>query len=565
MLKKTLSFFMILSILLLNLNIKTVDASEDYDSKYIKVGIERNVPAKNSINLTGEGFSIGVQNGNIHEFTKINTQNIVAKSKNFSYHIELSEGFISYDKALEKTTQLRSLGVGSYVAYDKGFKVFIGEFTNESLAKEFLNNSSILKSENIIISKNEPLISIENSNGEKIIAFDNTQNIFIKSLGGITGVENKRYRGFIGFVNNKNKLTVVNYVQLSDYLKGVVPREMQASWNIEALKAQTVSARNYALRNLGKHKNLGYDLCDTTNCQVYDGYDIEHTNSNQAVEETRNKLLKYNGEIAETFYSSCSGGYTASNEDAWNGTPIPYLRGKKDPYSENTPQSNWTYTISKAEASKKLKANGLDVGDIISLKTVRDKLGGRVLELQVTGTKGTKVVSKEKVRAIFGYSNVKSTNYRIDGEIESPKPQPEPNPEPAPETPQVPETPETLEKDIYVISANSVTPTKSSIKNVNVVTADGIKKIDSNLQNVVISNGVQRIVKESNKTKEDFPIIANITSLAMPTNVGNTITFRGSGWGHGVGMSQYGALNMANQGFNFIEILEFYFTGAKVE
>lgn len=562
MMRKTLSFFIILSMLLFNINITTVNASEDYDSRYIKVGIERNVPAKSSINLTGEGFSIGISNGNINEFVKINTHNIVAKSKNFSYHIELSESFISYDKALEKTKYFKSLGIESYVAYDSSFKVFIGEFISESAAKEFVNNSPILKSQNAVVSKNEVLVSIENSNNEKIIVFDNNQDIFLKSLGEVTKVENKRYRGYIGFINSKNKLTAINYVQLSDYLKGVIPREMSASWNIEALKAQAVTARTFALRNLGKHKSLGYELCDTTNCQMYDGYDIEHTNSNRAVEETRNNVLKYNGEIAQTFYSSCSGGYTSNNEDIWNGVPIPYLRGKEDPYSLNTPQSNWTYTISKAEASMKLKSNKLDVGDIISLKPVRDRLGGRVLELIITGTKGTKVLEREKVREVFGYSNVKSTNYRIDGEIELPKPQPEPNPEPTPETPPVPENPE---KDIYVISANSTSPTKSYIKNINVVTADGIKKIDYNLQNVVISNGVQSVVKESNKAKEEFPIIASVSSLSMPTNVGNTITFRGSGWGHGVGMSQYGALNMAKQGFNYIDIVEFYFTGAKVE
>ena len=584
MIKKALSFLIIFTVLVIGVNSLEVNAGEDYDNKYIKVGVTREIPPRASVRLTGTKFSIGHNNGNgVNELFKRDSNSLVAKIKNFGYHIELSENFSSYDSARVKSNDLKAKGLASYIVYKNGFKVYVGEFLSENEAKQFRDNNNILKQETTNVSSNLALIFIEDSNNEKVISFDKDQDIFIKSIDSLIEAEGKRYRGYIGFVNNAGKLTTVNYIQIGEYLKGVLPGEMPASWDMEALKAQAVSARNFALRTLGKHKSLGYDLCDSDNCQVYGGHGKEHIRTNQAVEETRNKVLKYNGEIAQTFYSSCSGGYTASNEDVWNGQPIPHLRGKRDPYSDNTPQSNWTYTISKAEAAKKLNAGGYGVGNIISLETTRDSLGGRVLELKVTGTNGSKILPKEKVRAVFGYGNVKSTNYKIDGSTDRPGiskptiPQPDPKPdlpekpvEPVePEVkPEVKPEPETIE--VYALSGNNNKAEKIDITNADVITADGIKKIDSRNHDVVISNGVQIVVKESKKERGSLPVVATMASMStnMSLNtraIGNNIVFRGSGYGHGVGMSQHGANNMAKAGHDFRQILEFYFTGAKVE
>ena len=560
MIKKILSVLIIITIISIGLNTNKAHAiNESYDSRYIKVGLER-ISAKPSISLKGEGFSVEIANGNMTKLFDINSQDIVAKTKDFSYHIELSEVFSSYDSALKKAKDLKLKGVESYVTYRQGYQVWVGEFKSEDSANQFLTASSNLGSESVKISKNPSLITLESAKGERYIAFDKDQNIYIKSLGGINTVEKSRYRGYIGFINNKNNIRIVNYVQIGDYLKGVVPREMSASWEIEALKAQAVSARNYALRNLDKHKSLGYDLCDATNCQVYEGHGIEDDRTNRAISETRDKVLRYNDEIAQTFYYSCSGGYTVSNEDAWNGTPIPYLRGKRDPYSDSTPQSNWEYKISKAEAAKKLKAKGYDVGQIISLQTMRDSLGHRVLELKVIGTSATKVIPKEKIRDVFGYSNIKSTNYNIVGsntDVAIPS-----LPLPVPTEPEKP----AVDKDVYVLSANDNTARKKPINGSSVISADGVKKVDLNSKGIVISNGVKLVVIESNKKQEQTPSIPNPPTVPSgPSNALNTIVFKGSGWGHGVGMSQYGALNMAKAGRDFKEILEFYFTGTRVE
>ena len=531
-LNKILPFFIMLTIMILNLSISDVNAENDLD--YIKIGLEQNLKNKTVVNVSGKDISFGIENGEMSRLFNITDQNIIAKSGNFSYHIEISRTFYSYNEALAKS---KELGVDSYISYKNGFKVYIGAFTSEASAKDAINilsTSGILGLESIEVSVNEPLISIENVSGEKVISFDKNQKVYLKSSDDLTKLESNKYRGYISFINNAGKITTINYVKIGDYLKGVVPNEMPASWNIEALKAQTVAARSYTLRNLNKHKNQGYNLCDTIDCQAYGGFNKEHSNSNKAVEETSNKILKYNNVIADTVYSACNGGTIASNEDVWNSSPIPYLREKKDPYSVNTPHSNWTHEIGIAEASKLLKTAGYDVGQITSIEAKMSTLGVRVIELKVSGSNGIKTIPKNRVKNIFG--TLKSTNYSIVL----------PSLEPS--------KPPVKNEDVYMFSGNDSKSKQISLNNINVITAEGTKKLDLNQKKIFISNGINVIAKDN---QGEAP--------KLPENVGDKIIIKGSGYGHGVGMSQNGANNMAKQGKTYIEILEFYYTGTRVE
>ncbi|AFS78072.1 amidase enhancer [Gottschalkia acidurici 9a] len=550
--RKGMSLLIALSLILLNvlIPVEIKAYGENYDSKYIKVGLTSELSSKSTINLSGNSFSVVKGDNSFRELLEINTGKIVAKSKNFGYHIQLSDNYYSYDSALSKANELKNLGIDASVAYDNGFRVWIGEFSDESSASTFMNSIVGLTSDYMEVSKNDSIVSIEETNGRKIISFDKNQNICIKSTDNIISVESKKYRDYITFVNNNGKLITINYIELGSYLKGVVPREMSGSWELEALKAQAVSARNFTLLSLNKHKDLGFDICDTTHCQVYGGYNVEHPNSNRAVDETRDKVLKYNGEIASTFYYSCSGGYTANNEDVWSGTPIPYLRAKEDIFSTNTPHSNWLYTITKQDASQALRSNGFDVGEIISIETRRDSHGVRVVDFIVTGTKGSKTVSKEKVRAIFGYNNVKSTNYVIDDSGSTTPVDPGQTVDPS------------SNGEIYILSQGSVYPTKSNIDNLSLISRYTTEKINSNSMNIVVSDGksYNTIAYNTNNNSSNSGTTNNSTSI-----VGDKITFNGKGWGHGIGMSQYGALNMAKAGYLYTDILEFYYTGAKVE
>ena len=142
--------------------------------------------------------------------------------------------------------------------------------------------------------------------------------------------EGGRYRGrLLIYLNDRGRLNVVNELPIEDYLRGVVPKEMgPLLYNrLEALKAQTVAARTYTLRNLGEFSEEGYDICSTPRCQVYGGMAVEHSRSDQAVRETAGEVVLSDGQPAETFYSSTCGGHTENVEVVFPLKQGDYLRG----------------------------------------------------------------------------------------------------------------------------------------------------------------------------------------------------------------------------------------------
>ena len=139
---------------------------------------------------------------------------------------------------------------------------------------------------------------------------------------GFVSTKGKWYRGKLIVKNINGKLTVINDIGLEDYIKGVVPSEMPSSWEIEALKAQAIAARSYALANLGKQAKLGFDLKDNTEDQAYNGAGAETDKTNKAVDETEGLVLTYDMKIISAYYSASAGGMT--NTNAW-GSYVPYL------------------------------------------------------------------------------------------------------------------------------------------------------------------------------------------------------------------------------------------------
>ena len=116
-------------------------------------------------------------------------------------------------------------------------------------------------------------------------------------------VNGKRYRGNLEIIVKNNKITVINVVSLEDYLYGVLPGEMSPSWPLESLKAQAVAARSYGMATKGKHSKEGFDVCTTTDCQVYGGVDVEQKSTNRAVDETRGEVLTYDGKVITAFFN----------------------------------------------------------------------------------------------------------------------------------------------------------------------------------------------------------------------------------------------------------------------
>lgn len=157
-----------------------------------------------------------------------------------------------------------------------------------------------------------------------------TNEIIIKTSksSGVVYAKKHWYKGHFLVINSRNGLTLINDVDMEDYLKGVVPSEMPASWNQEAHKAQAIAARSYAMANLGKRLEYGYDLNDTPQDQNYLGVSRRTAKTDSAVETTRGQVLVHNDKVIRAYYCASAGGQTASSKDVW-GSALPYLEPVK--------------------------------------------------------------------------------------------------------------------------------------------------------------------------------------------------------------------------------------------
>lgn len=220
-------------------------------------------------------------------------------------------------------------------------------------------------------------------------------------------LDGRRYRGSLELRHRGAGLTAVNIVPVDDYLLSVVPEEMPTDWPAEALKAQSVAARSFALKSRGRHAAEGYDLCTTTHCQLYKGIASEKTASTAAVRATRGEVLTYAGQPIEALFHTDSGGMTESSEDVW-GSHVPYLRAVRDTPLGTMP---WSKTMSTADLEKKLAAKGHNIGRLRSIelsplavgRAAKDRTAsGRVRAMTVTGTKGSVTLSGTAWRSLLG-------------------------------------------------------------------------------------------------------------------------------------------------------------------
>lgn len=200
-------------------------------------------------------------------------------------------------------------------------------FKNDMITKGFAGSDAFWKLITTVSGTTEYRITHD---GQTIVADDPVR---VEATTGLVLIGGKPYRG-IGevAVNSSGALAGINELPIEEYLYGVVPRELPPVpyGEVEAQKAQAVAARTYALSGLGKRRADGYDLLPTTSDQVYGGFEAEHPVSNQAVDETRGVVATYEGKLIAALFSSTTGGHTSSNEEVYNSDPVPYLRGIPD-------------------------------------------------------------------------------------------------------------------------------------------------------------------------------------------------------------------------------------------
>jgi stage II sporulation protein D len=202
-------------------------------------------------------------------------------------------------------------------------------------------------------------------------------------------VDGKPFRGRIVVTSDGKRVQAVDAVALESYLKGVVPSEMPFDWSSEALKAQAVAARSYALANLAKKRD--FDLYGDTRDQVYGGVDAEQPASSDAIDATKGQVVLYKGKVADTLFFSTSGGRTASSLET-TGVAVPYLVSVPDPYDSASPVHDWgpvLYDGAKVAAQLKLPGSLTDLtaatGDSGRAKTVT-AVGAAGVEATVTGS-----------------------------------------------------------------------------------------------------------------------------------------------------------------------------------
>lgn len=314
-----------------------------------------------------------------------------------------------------------------------------------------------------------------------------TDRIQLQSL--TRGCGTPLYRGKMELFATAEGIVIVNELPVEEYLYGVVPSEMPASYEMEALKCQAVCARSYAYCQMKSFAYPEYSahVDDSVSFQVY-GNSGEKDSTNRAVDATINQKLRYGGEVVITYYYSTSCGKTTSVE-AWGtdlaehnrylcGVAVKNKEGKD--YEEQLPWYRWEVTVPMGTLSNLIELNtGKEIGTVKDIKVTRQGTGGIALQLVAEGTEGKIVVNTEnKIRSALG-----GGGYQIK------------------------------KNDGTVVNAASLLPSAFF---------------------TIAKDGENYIIK-------------------------------GGGYGHGIGMSQNGANEMAKEGKTYEEILTFFYPGTKVE
>lgn len=291
----------------------------------------------------------------------------------------------------------------------------------DEITIESLNSPLYTKCKKIKVKAKNSHIEIE-CNNSKIIKekFEiNPKNFFSIKAGD----KKRTYAGKIKIENEKNKLKIINTIELEQYLLGVVKSEAKDLSQFQAYKAQAVVSRTYTLANKNRHKSSGYNLCDTTHCQLYTGFDGIKEEIRKAVYQTKGEILVYRGKPIWAFYHSICGGTTEDGSYLWQYEAKPYIKsiydGKSDkPYCYNARGFKWRTKIGNKTFENFLKRKIVSKNETIKdLKITRLSPSGRVIEMEIVTDKRIKKISGINFYHIagrdLGWDAIRSTKFRI--------------------------------------------------------------------------------------------------------------------------------------------------------
>jgi stage II sporulation protein D len=290
----------------------------------------------------------------------------------------------------------------------------------------------------------------------------NTPKIFIKTQGTEPIViDGRRFRGNLELIKKDSGLVVVNHIELEDYIRGILYHEASHYWPMEALEAQAIVSRSYAVYEMQENKLRDFDLTSDTYSQVYGGSTSERERTNKAVDLTLGKIIMYRGEVIPAYFHATCGGHTEDASMLWNINLAP-LKGVVCDFCKDSPHFNWHYVLTLKEIEQSLSAAGVKIKNLKDIAILGKDNSGRITDLNLVSPEKELKISAKDFRNIIGPNIIRSTNFTIN------------------------------------------------------------------------------IVK-------------------------NDVVFEGFGWGHGVGLCQWGAYFMAKQGYTIEQILQYYYPGTDVK
>ena len=325
----------------------------------VRVGLAFGSTALDAVHLqikTGSGFAFGYYDsdrvfrsvGSTAEsaVTVVADTNVTAGDSTFgAYHVQLGTAYASFDAA---EAAARDRG-GYPVFYNGTYYVRVGSYTTMEAA----SNSAATAYGSVVSGGARSVLVVKAGTEQILFGFDcgSTYSLSLAPQSGSgaaitqvaeckdrSGTRSCTYYGDFQFTRlstqDPQKLTLVNFVGLEPYVKGVTPYEMSSGWPLEALKAQAVCARTYVASHMNGSPANGFDVTGTTTSQVYYGTLDASANSDRAVDETAGKFVRYEGKLCETFYFAADGGATEDSENVWV-TAVPYLRGVVDTYEKD--------------------------------------------------------------------------------------------------------------------------------------------------------------------------------------------------------------------------------------
>lgn len=230
--------------------------------------------------------------------------------------------------------------------------------------------------------------------------------------GALIYIDGRSFRGAVDIVKKDNmKLAAINRITLEEYLYGVLYNEVSHRWPIEAIKAQGIAARTFALYQARQNKLQDYDLTNDIYSQVYSGATSERWSTTRAVKLTLGKVLIYKGDIFPTYYHATCGGKTEDAANLWN-IGIGPLKGVECGFCKESPHYKWTKNIPLSDIEKKLNDNGYKIGKIKSIAVIARNKSDRVDKIEIKDDSGVScVLTGKDFRGMIGPNDVRSTNF----------------------------------------------------------------------------------------------------------------------------------------------------------